>query len=167
MTIRNASPNDAEHLITHVQRMANEPNCMIPLAPGEFQFTVEQEEDLLSIYAGADNSAFFVAEVEGIIVGVLNCDGGKRQATRHSASFGMSVAPEWRNKGIGTGLISHLFEWATATGIIHRLELEVYAHNAPAIHLYRKFSFVEEGQRQRAYFQHGQWINSVLMARLL
>ena len=167
MIIREAKPDDAAQLITYIQRLDAEPDSMIPRAPGEFQFTVEQERKLLAEYLAADNSAYFVAEVEGRIVGILSCDGGRRQATRHNASFGMSVVSEERNNGIGTALLSHLIKWAKDTGILSRLELQVYAHNAPAIHLYRKFDFIEEGKRQSAYFQHGKFIDGLLMARKL
>lgn len=167
MTIREATPDDAAQLIAYVQTLDAEPDSMIPRAPGEFQVTVEQERQLLAEYAAKDNSIYLVAEIEGRIVGVLSCDGGTRQATRHNASFGISVAKEERNKGIGTALLSHLVKWAKGTGIIRRLELEVYAHNAPAIHLYRKFEFIEEGQRHNAYWQHGECIDGVLMARQL
>jgi hypothetical protein len=74
MTIREAWPDDAEQIIAHVQRLAEETNITLPLAPGEFHFTMEQERNLLAEYMAADNSLFIVAEVEGQIVGVLTCD---------------------------------------------------------------------------------------------
>jgi ribosomal protein S18 acetylase RimI-like enzyme len=163
VTIREAKPEDAEQFIAFFQRLDDEPDGMIPSALSEFQITIEQGRHLLNTYLTTKNSAFFVAEVEGHIVGVLNCDGGKRQATRHNASFGIAVAREQRNKGIGTALLSHLIEWAKDMGVLKRLELEVYAHNAPAIHLYRKFGFVEEGKRQSAYFQHEEFLDGLLM----
>lgn len=167
MTIRAARPDDAEQIIAHVQRLAEEPGNNLPMAPGEFQVTVEEERQLLTDYAAADNCIYLVAEVDGRIVGILNCKGGKRQATRHSASFGISIARDGRNQGVGTALMSFLLDWAKTTGIISRLELEVYAHNATAIHLYRKFGFIEEGRRKQAYFQQGQFIDSIIMAVLL
>ena len=167
MLIREALPDDAQQIITLIQRLVTEPDITLPLSPGEFQITEEQERRFLSDYLEADNSIFLVAEIEGQIIGVLNCDGGKRQATRHTASTGMSVAREWRNMGVGTALKRHLIEWAKSTGIIKRLEMEVYAHNIPNIRLNSKLGFVEEGRRQKAYFQHGQFIDSIIMARLL
>jgi RimJ/RimL family protein N-acetyltransferase len=122
---------------------------------------------LLAEYAASDNSVYLVAEMDNRLVGSLSCTGGKRRATRHSADFGMSVAREWRNQGIGTALLRRLIEWAEGTNVIRRLELEVYAHNAPALHLYQKFGFIEEGRRRRGYFQHGRFIDGILMARLL
>lgn len=47
-----------------------------------------------------------------------------------------------------------------------RLELEVYVDNAPAIALYRKHGFVEEG-RMRAYaFRNGEYVDVWGMARV-
>jgi RimJ/RimL family protein N-acetyltransferase len=34
---------------------------------------------------------------------------------------------------------------------LHKLSLSVFAHNAAAIALYRKFGFVEEGRRVKQY----------------
>ncbi len=167
MTIREATPNDAEQLIAYIHRLDAEPDSMIPRGPGEFQMTVEAERALLAEYAVSDNAVYLVAEADGHVVGCLSCTGGKRRATRHNADFGLSVAPEWRNQGVGTALLGRLVAWADGTGILRRLELEVYAHNAPALHLYQKFGFAEEGRRQGAYLQGGRWIDGILMARLL
>jgi ribosomal protein S18 acetylase RimI-like enzyme len=41
-------------------------------------------------------------------------------------------------------------EWARGHGL-RKLCLEVFAHNGPAIGLYRKCGFVEEGRRMRQY----------------
>ena len=57
-TIREATPDDAEALIAHVQRLVEEPQIDIPLAPGEFTYTVDQERDLLREYAASENSVF-------------------------------------------------------------------------------------------------------------
>lgn len=167
MTIREAAPADAEQIIAHIQRVASEPERTILLGPGEFTLTAAQEREVLSEYGAADNAVSLVVEVDGGIVAVLSCSGGKRQATRHSASFGMSVAQEWRNKGVGTALLGRLVEWAEDSGIIRRLDLEVWAHNAAALHLYRKFGFVEEGRRREAYFLNGRFVDGILMARRL
>jgi len=167
MTIREAAPADAEQIIAHIQRVASEPERTILLGPGEFTLTAAQEREVLSEYGAADNAVYLVVEVDGGIVAVLSCSGGKRRAARHSASFGMSVAQEWRNKGIGTALLGRLVEWAEDSGIIRRLDLEVWAHNAAALHLYRKFGFVEEGRRREAYFLNGRFVDGILMARRL
>ena len=167
ITIREAIAADAEQVIAHVKRLALEPDRMILHAPGEFQVTVEQERALSTEYAASDNSTYLVAEVEGYVVGILSCQGSKRQANHHTASLGISVERERRGCGVGTALMETLVTWAHTTSVIQRLELSVFAHNAPAIRLYQKFGFVEEGRHHKAYWRDGHFIDSLTVARLL
>lgn len=167
MIIREAQPTDAEQLMAHIQRLIAEPEINIPLAPGEFKFTVEEERQILADYAAAANSIFLVAEVDHQLIGGLNCKGGQRQATRHAVTLGISVWKEWRSRGVGGALMAHAIEWARGTGIVTRIELNVYARNEPAIHLYQKFGFTIEGRRRRAIYQNGEYLEDLIMALLL
>ena len=88
----------------------------------------------------------FVAVAGGEIVGSLHLD-----ASRHGfGEIGMAVAREWRGRGVGSALLAAAIEWARERGL-HKLSLGVFAHNAAAIALYRKFGFVEEGRRIKHY----------------
>ena len=49
---------------------------------------------------------------------------------------------------------------------LRRLELEVYADNAPALRLYQKFGFVIEGTAVQFAYRAGQYVDARLMARL-
>lgn len=166
VVIREATPGDAAQMIAHMQRVAEEPDGMIVTGPGEFNLTVEEEQAVLDEHAKSDNSVFMVAEANGQIIGVLGCTGGKRKANRHSTYLGMSIRKEWREQGIGTALMQAAIEWARGTGIITRMELEVFAHNARAIHVYEKCGFQAEGIRRKAFYRDGQYIDSIVMALL-
>ena len=63
----------------------------------------------------------------------------------------MAVAREWRGRGVGSALMAAGVEWARERGGLHKLSLEVFAHNDAGIALYRKFGFVEEGRRVKQY----------------
>jgi len=167
VTIREAEPSDAEQLIAHVQRLANETDINVPLAPGEFNLTVDEEREILAGYAGSRNSLFLVAEAGSQIVGALTCKGGTRQATRHAVTLGVSIRKGWRGKGIGTTLMARAVEWATSTGVVTRIELKVLARNKIATHLYEKFGFQIEGRRQRAIYSKGEYADDLIMALLL
>jgi acetyl esterase/lipase/GNAT superfamily N-acetyltransferase len=56
----------------------------------------------------------------------------------------MWVAPEARGRGIGAALVREVLAWARGRGL-HRLLLDVGAHNVPARRLYERLGFVATG----------------------
>ena len=87
-----------------------------------------------------------VAVADGQVVGMIHTT-----VSRHGfGEFGMLVDREWRGRGVGSALIEATIDWARDQGL-HKLCLEVFAHNTAAIALYRKYGFVEEGHRVRRY----------------
>ncbi len=166
-TIREAQPSDAQALIACVKRLAEEPDIDVPVAPGEFCITVEEEQRLLSDWQAADNCIMLVAEIDGRIVGQLGCRGGTRKASQHVVRLGMSVARGWRNRGIGTALLERAVDWARSTGVVKRIELNVYVRNVGAIHLYEKSGFEIEGRRRRAVCHGGEYVDDYVMALLV
>jgi RimJ/RimL family protein N-acetyltransferase len=167
LIMREAQPSDAAPLLAYVRRLLAEPDINMPLTPGEFNLTVEEEQQLLADFAAAENSIFLIAEVNGQIVGEITCKGGKRQATRHSVILGISVDQAWRHQGIGSALMARAIDWAKQTGIVTRLELQVYARNSRAIWLYEKFGFQVEGRRRQVVYQNGEYLDDLVMALLL
>ena len=99
--IREATPDDAEAIIGHVHRIAGEPGIRIPMKPGEFKITVEEERRILAEYASSENSLYLLAESDAEVVGVLNCNGWKRRAMWHVVTLGMTIREEWRGQGVG------------------------------------------------------------------
>lgn len=78
----------------------------------------------------------------------------------------MLGSAEFRDRGLGTEAsrlaLAHAFE---VVGV-HRVELQVYAFNARAKHVYDKLGFRYEGTRRQVLRWHGQWIDSHVMAIL-
>lgn len=165
--IREAQADDAAELIAYVQRIADERTFGILLSPGEFNPTIEQEQQIIDEFAAADNSIFLVAVADGQIMGVLTCRGAPRQAIRHTTQLGMTVHREWRDRGVGRALLTHAVEWARGTGVVKRIELYVFVSNARARHLYEKFGFQIEGQRRQSVFRDGEYFDDLIMALLV
>jgi RimJ/RimL family protein N-acetyltransferase len=167
VAIREAVPSDAEQIIALVQKMSAEPDVDIALSPGELYHTIEAEQTMLAEFAASENSIYLVAEAGDRIVGFLNCKGGNRKANRHVTLLSISLDKAWRGQGLGSRLMAHAVEWARNTGIVHRIELLVFARNEMAIHLYRKFGFIVEGCRRRVIFRNGEYLDDLVMALLL
>jgi putative acetyltransferase len=166
-SVREATPGDAAVLLEHLKELAVEPGINIPLALDEITRTVEQEKAMLTDFSESPHAIMLVAEAERKLVGELSLKAiSPRRAVRHVATLGMSVKAAWRRKGVGRALIAAALEWAPSAGI-KRVELYVYARNAPAIALYEKFGFEVEGRR-KAFIREGDaYLDDLVMARIL
>jgi RimJ/RimL family protein N-acetyltransferase len=105
----------------------------------------------------------FVAEADGRIVGDLHV-----AVSRFGfGELGMLVDAPWRGRGVGSALLQAAIDWARAEGL-HKLSLEVFAHNEAAIAVYRKHGFVEEGRRIMQYRRaSGELWDAIVMGLLL
>ncbi|MEU6541897.1 GNAT family protein [Streptomyces sp. NPDC046859] len=87
-------------------------------------------------------------------------------ARARGCTFRTLIGPRGRGQGLGTEatrlIVGHGFEQLG----LHRIELEVYGHNARALRVYEKVGFVREGVRREADFRDGRWMDWVLMAML-
>ena len=85
---------------------------------------------------------------------------------RHVGAIGIAVSPRHQRRGIGDALMTALIDRAERWMQMTRLELEVYVDNEPAIALYRKHGFVEEGRMRQYAFRDGDYVDVWGMARL-
>ncbi len=85
----------------------------------------------------------------------------------HRAQCGLSVAPDFQHKGIGTVLMQALLELAAQAGY-EQMELEVVSTNAKAVSLYKKLKFTKCGTMQRGMkYKDGSYVDLDLMVRRL
>lgn len=115
----------------------------------------------------AERTAQFARSVAGAVVAVA---GGRLvgllrvEVSRHGfGEFGMLVDRGWRGRGVGSALVAAAGDWARGQRL-HKLCLEVFAHNAAAIALYRRCGFIEEGRRVKQYRRaNGELWDSIVM----
>jgi RimJ/RimL family protein N-acetyltransferase len=165
-TIREATVSDAENLVVYLKTLAAEPGICIPLTPDQVR-PVDHQRAALEDFHEADNALMLLALGGGQLVGELTLRSiSPRPQVRHVATLGMSVKSDWRRKGVGRELVQAALEWAPSAGI-KRVELYVYARNAPAIALYEALGFEHEGRR-RGYIREGnEYIDDLVMGRWL
>jgi putative acetyltransferase len=89
-----------------------------------------------------------------------------RPRRRHAAHIGMAVRDDWQGKGVGSALIEAALDLADNWLNLTRLELTVFADNAPAVRLYEKFGFIPEGTLVQYALRDGQYPDCIIMARI-
>jgi RimJ/RimL family protein N-acetyltransferase len=168
LTIREAKEADARAMLDYLGELTLEPGIPILLSHERaLRLTIESEQELIRQHRGQFNAHWLLALDGSRIVGMLNMVGASRAESAHSVTLGVSVAKEWRDRGVGRELMTRAIEWARRTEGVSRVELEVFSDNARAIHLYERMGFAAEGVRRRAFIKDGVEIDSLMMALLL
>jgi len=143
--LRPAVPEDAQAMLDFMHEMLPESQRYIMTTPDEFKLTLEQENDFLRSRIKVGGTLLLAMKGPDV-VGSLGCDPGGRQRIAHVGAFGIALRESWRGVGLGRAMLTHLIAWAQAHPTITKLSLQVFADNARAIALYRKFGFIEEGR---------------------
>ena len=154
-TVRPAVPGDSRAMAELFAAVAAERSGIATEPPVD----VEERAALFARTAAGS----VVAVAGGQVVGFIHVE-----VSRHGfGEFGMLVDRDWRGRGVGSALVQAAIGWARDQGL-HKLCLEVFAHNAAAIALYRKSGFVEEGRRIRHYRRaNGELWDSIVMGLAL
>lgn len=99
------------------------------------------------------------------VVGQVDLYTTARPRRRHAGQIGMAVRDDCQGQGVGTALLRAALDLADQWVDLRRLELEVYADNAPAVRLYQKFGFGVEGALVQYAYRAGQYVDVYTMAR--
>jgi RimJ/RimL family protein N-acetyltransferase len=76
------------------------------------------------------------------------------------------LVAEVDGKIIGSLLKKKVIEWADLNKV-EKIDLEVFEDNEPAISLYKKFGFLEEGRKRKAIKTNETYKDIFLMGRFL
>ena len=121
--------------------------------------------DLIGLLSQS-NSLWLVAVREGAIIGSLDFHGGEFARVAHVGSFGMTVHADYRNRGIGTGLVETMLLWATNHPSIEKLCTNLFTNNTRAITLFTRFGFQSEGRRHREFlFAPGRYLDALQLSK--
>jgi RimJ/RimL family protein N-acetyltransferase len=151
LTIRPASAADARAMAELFAAVAEERTGIATEPPVDVEARTAQFTSSIA--------SSIVAVADGQVIGMIHTT-----VSRHGfGEFGMLVDREWRGRGVGSALLQATVDWAREQGL-HKLCLEVFAHNTAAIALYLKCGFVEEGHRVKHYRRaNGELWDSIIM----
>jgi RimJ/RimL family protein N-acetyltransferase len=158
LLVRPATPGDANALVALGRAVAGEDEGWLT-----YNRRASDERRTLKGVRRDPNAAVFVAETPAGIVGRLSIARDNNPFSHHVAELGLMVAATERRRGFGTALMDEGVKWARGAGIT-KIELHVFPHNDPAIALYRKLGFREEGHRRRHYRIGEKYVDAILMA---
>jgi len=115
------------------------------------------------VFARSAASSVVAEAAAGQVAGMLHVE-----ASRHGfGELGMLVDRAWRGRGAGSALLAAAADWARDRGL-HKLCLEVFAHNTAAIAAYRRAGYAEEGRRVAQYRRaSGELWDTIVMGLLL
>jgi putative acetyltransferase len=163
LTLRRATPADAAALAHQMADNGVFANLMQLPWPTEALWRQRLEK---MAAAGESAELLLLAERDGVLLGSLGLHPMDRVRRRHAAMLGISVGAAHQGQGVGTALMQAVCDYADRWAHLLRLELTVFADNARAIALYRRFGFEQEG-RHRAYaLRDGVYVDVLSMARL-
>jgi putative acetyltransferase len=159
MRVRKARPEDAAAMGAGMKVVVDEGGFLATQPPVE-------AETLAARFArsiGDAGHVLLVLEEEGRLVGAL---GMHPADARGVLSLGMWILAPWRGRGGGRMLMEEALE-VVAERDVHKLELEVFPGNGPAIALYLAMGFEIEGVRRSHYRRGSGLASTILMAKLL
>ncbi len=165
MQIRMIRESDAADFLCLCKTLDGETQFML-LEPGERSLTVTAQRHRIREVLAAANQAILVVEHESRLIGYLGAFGGAYRRNWHSAYITVGIMQAFTGQGIGTALFRELEQWARQQRL-HRLELEVMAHNRPGIALYKNMGFEVEGLKKDALLIDGAYVDEYAMAKLL
>ena len=131
----------------------------------QVQFSLQDVERHCRKIEEAQDRVDFAITVSGRTVGevVLN----QIDFQNRCASLRMAIwQKDMRDQGFGTEALELVLEYAFKSIELNRIELEVYAFNPRARHVYEKLGFVAEGVRREALWWDGVSVDAVCMGLL-
>ena len=159
---REAEPSDAGKFLEYSKIVGSETDNLTFGAEG-LSLTISQEADFIRKFAGNPGSIMLVAFDEGELIGTgaVSVVSGKPRFA-HRREIAISVRKDYWGKGIGTGLMNLLLDFAKKSGA-EVLELEVRSDNEAAIALYKKFGFEKAGQNEKFFKINGEFFSADYM----
>ena len=166
-TIRTAQPDDAAAVLTYIRSAAEETKYFV-IQTDEFPSSVEEERTWIQDHLDHPGRIILLAKADGATIGSVTFEAGNFRRISHRGNLGLAVVKAWRRRGVGTALLQVLLEWAESNATIEKVCLDVFATNGPAIGLYTKLGFIEEGRRIRDIKRSaGDYVDTVMMYRFV
>ena len=165
--IRRPVVEDAKELISVIST-ADKETMFLARNPGEFQPTLEEEQNIITGLLSSTDSTWFVAEFAGKVVG--QCSVGLvnvYQRYRHRAGVAFVLLEGYCNIGIGGKMMEECLKWCVDNNVT-QVELDVVKNNVRALKMYQNFGFEIVGTIPNALrYSDGTCVDEYTMVKFL
>ena len=160
MVVRQLQPDEAA--VYRTIRLA-----ALAQSPEAFGSTLALEADrpLEFFAARMAAGAVFVAEIEGLVVGMVGFRQEEREKLRHKGViWGVFVRPEARGRGVAEAIVRAARAYAREK--VEQAHLVVVRGNDSAHGLYARLGFTEYGIEPRALRMGAEYFDEILMVKI-
>ncbi|MCC7364616.1 MAG: GNAT family N-acetyltransferase [Dehalococcoidia bacterium] len=131
-----------------------------------YPYSHAQEREFASLTSTYQNATFSVVTLaEGQLIGNVSL----RNAVPEDRSCDLGIMigdKEYWGRGYGTDTMRTACRFGFEMMNLHRIELEVFAGNDRAQHVYEKVGFKVEARRRQAHFKFGRYVDVLVMGLL-
>ncbi len=158
-TVRPAHHEDFDGLVDCIRSVTSEETYVVAESVAEQLLY----DDTVTRHNTVESRMFFVATVDGDIVGWTHLDLPQVDKLREVAEQTVGVHPEYRGEGLGSRLLDRGVDWAAANGF-RKLYNSVPAVNEVALDFLATHGWSTEGVRKRHYTLGDEQVDEVMMA---
>ncbi|RQG98550.1 GNAT family N-acetyltransferase [Natrarchaeobius oligotrophus] len=159
VTIRPARHADFEGLVETIRDVTSTESYVVAETVAEQLLY----DDSVSRHNTVESRVFFVATVDGSVIGWTHLDLPHVEKLQDTAQLTVGVRPDYRGRGIGGTLLTRGLEWAEANGY-RKVYNSVPAINDVALSFLEAHGWNTEGIRKNHYTIDGDHVDEVLMA---
>ncbi len=167
--LRSRTGRDIENVFTFLDGVFSEDRFFLTTLD-EIQAirSPEKAKERAELFNTHEDKLMLVTEIDDRIISLSDVQGGEKKRNQHIGQLGISILPEYRRNGLGTAIMQTMIDWAAAHPAIEKLALGVWAANEPAIGLYEKMGFIEEGRKVREVkYADGSYDDCICMYRFV
>ncbi|RQG90936.1 GNAT family N-acetyltransferase [Natrarchaeobius chitinivorans] len=159
VTIRPARQEDLTGIVGAIRRVVEE----MTYIEAESIADEIDHEDVLLRHNDLESRMFFVATVDGDVVGWAHLHVPKLEKLSHTAELTVGVLEGYRGMGIGTELLDRALEWARSNGQ-EKVYQTVPSSNEEAISFFEDRDWTIEAIREDHYKLGEAYLDEVMMA---
>lgn len=159
--------SDAQAMTEYINTLSNERTFI--RFQGEHMSVEDETKYLEGLLKSIENkkSVQLLAFIDDTLIGISGIE-MKDKTEGHEGVFGISIAEDYRNQGLGKLMMKLVLESAERElPDLKLITLEVFATNEVAIPMYQKFGFVEHGRLPGGVKLADIFVDRILMHKKL